>query len=159
MMSKLVLATMVYAGLPMGILVFSALFIGQSAEGVFPYLLAGIWLASLALAWSVRKDAFFDAVEKIFGTRKFYFGRVMGQKTWDAGEIEGITYGKSLAAASRANVINLHSRIKPLMVTSFMYSDDLDEASSIARKLADMSGIDVIGEVTTDSMSKYDNLR
>jgi hypothetical protein len=154
---KIVVATVVYGGVPMGAILLSLPLLGVS-EGLFFSLLASTWLLALYAAYTKRIVSWYDKRTSEFKYERHILGQVTSSFSWPSNHFDGLSYGKHMVDKGRASGVRLHA-IHDKYVLGFMYGSNNEESENIAVKLSDYSGLVNLGNISTGKQHALDDLK
>jgi hypothetical protein len=154
---KFVLATAVYGGIPIGVIVLFLPLLGIN-ENVFFFLLISAWLFALSTAYSKKIVSWYDKRSHEFGYEKcLWWGRTT-RFVWPLDKFSAISYGAHGFSKGRATGLRLHAHNNKY-VLGFMYGDNDAESERLAQRLSELSGLTNIGYVSTGKQDVFDDLK
>ncbi len=156
---KIIIATVLYGGIPLGILLFLIPVAGKEYGDVLAVVFFCVWLIALFAAYTKKTVSCYEKVERVFTYREYILGIKIQEYVWPASAFIGLSHGRHLNAESQAVPgVRLHSDFGQY-VLGFMHGETDIEAEEYAKTLSAYSGLDILGTFSTGTQHYMDDIR
>jgi len=157
--AKPMMAVMTFGFIPLALLLFGIHFVPGSWQNAYALIMGGLVIASVPVARSFKTEAIYSREKETFEQCSCLLGRKFRHWSWPKNLFAGISYGSKGLTRGSTSVVRLRCSIDGYLVDSFFYARHKQEAEAMARRLAEFSGLQVIGEEYTGTQHNLNDLR
>ena len=129
-------------------------------EVIMPYYFLVLYLAALSVFRNYHVLSYYDKQTQTINEELYLYRKRWRQNSWPLSDFTGISYGTQGGSGNGYYLsIRLHGHHMGQMLLSFLSANTREDMISIAQRLAEVTGLPLLPELSTGPQHRLDDMR